>query len=392
MSYPVKELEFYKKSLKDTQEIKRLNNLKDVITRVNNLLLYVKNEKQLYQKICEILMRTGNYFFTWIGIYDLNNDKITCVAYSGLEEDYSSLTNLSSVNSENIKNPIILTLETGKVNIVKNINSTPFFKLFNKEKSNGDYKSMVTIPLIHDKKTIGNLNIYSVVNDSFKIKEMKILKEVANDISIGIKSLRYEKELENNYFRFKKTLYETIDAIAMISERRDPYTAGHQKRVAVLASAIAKEMKLDEEKIEGIYLTAILHDIGKMSVPLSILSKPSKLSEGEVMLIQSHCEEAYNILKNIQFPWPVAQTILQHHERLDGSGYPKKLMDKDILIEAKILAVADTIEAMSSHRPYRPAIGLQRAIKEIIKNKGKLYDSQVVDICVDLVENNKFKF
>lgn len=392
MSYSVKELELRKKSLKDIQEIKRLSNLKDVITRVNNLLLYVKNEKQLYQKICEILMKTGNYFFIWIGLYDLNNNKINCVAYSGLEEDYSSLTDISSNNTNGIKNPVILTIETGKVIIVKNINSSPFFKPFNNGKSNGDYKSMVTIPLIHDKKTIGNLNIYSVANDSFKIKETKLLKEVTNDISIGIKSLRYEKELENNYFRFKKTLYETIDAIAMISERRDPYTAGHQKRVAVLASAIAKEMKLDEDKIEGIYLTAILHDIGKMSVPLSILSKPSKLSEGEVMLIQAHCQEAYNILKNIQFPWPVAETILQHHERLDGSGYPKKLTDKDILVEAKILAVADTIEAMSSHRPYRPAIGLQRAIKEIIKNKGKLYDSQIVDVCVYLVENNKFKF
>ncbi|MCL5070603.1 MAG: hypothetical protein M1308_06870, partial [Actinobacteria bacterium] len=144
------------------------------------------------------------------------------------------------------------------------------------------------VPLICNKKVIGNLNVYSGIENSFKNQEIKFLKEVANDIAIGIKSIRYEKELERNYFNAKKTLYEIINSIALISERRDSYTAGHQKRVAVLTRAIAKEMKLDADTIEGIYLISILHDIGKMCIPLSILSKPAYLSKAETMLIQSH--------------------------------------------------------------------------------------------------------
>ena len=221
---------------------------------------------------------------------------------------------------------------------------------------------------------------------------MKFIKEVSNDISIGIRSIRYEKELEKNYINTKRVLYETINSIALISERRDPYTAGHQKRVAVLTRAIAKELKLDEKRSEGIYFISILHDIGKMSIPLSILSKPACLSKAEIMLIQSHSREGYDMLKNIEFPWPVAQTILQHHERLDGSGYPYGLKENEISLESRIIAVADIIEAMSSHRPYRPAIGLNKALKELEKNSGILYDSKIVSICTDLFRNKRFKF
>ena len=388
----LKKIELPNESLKDILEIQRLNILRDAIRKVNHLILHVKKEKELYQHICEILMKTGYYLLVWIGLFDLINNEINFITYSGLEEGYLSTIKSALKNHEHIKNPAILAIETGKVIIVKNNSSSPIFRSFRDEAVKRGYKSTISIPLIHSKKTIGSLNIYAGTNDCFKSSEIKILKEVTNDIAIGIRSLRYKNELESNYFRFKKALYETIDAIAMISERRDPYTAGHQKRVAMLASAIAKEMKLSEDMIEGIYLTSIIHDIGKMSVPLSILSKPTFLSEGETMLIQSHCQEAYNILKNIEFPWPVAEIILQHHERIDGSGYPNRLKGDEILLEAKILAIADIIEAMSSHRPYRPAIGLQKAIKEILKKRGKLYDSLAVDICVNLLENKKFKF
>ena len=388
----IKKIDHPEKSLRDVIEIQRLNALKDVIRKVNHILLHVKKEKELYQRICEVLMKSGNYLLVWIGLFDFKNSDINFIAYSGLDEGYLSLIKSSLKKPQKIKYPAVLTIETGKVILTKNINTNPSYKPYRNEAEKRGYKSAISIPLLHSKKVIGSLNIYTGTNNCFKNSEIKILKEVANDITIGIRSLRYKNELESNYFKFKKALYETIDAIAMISERRDPYTAGHQKRVAMLASAIAKEMQLSEDMIEGIYLTSIIHDIGKMSVPLSILSKPTSLSKGETMLIQSHCQEAYNILKNIEFPWPVAEIILQHHERIDGSGYPNGLRDEEILLEAKILAVADTIEAMSSHRPYRPAIGLQKAIKEILKNKGKLYDSLTVDTCIDLFENKKFRF
>jgi putative nucleotidyltransferase with HDIG domain len=368
----------YKKSSKD-EEFKRLNTLKDAISKINHLLLHVKKESVLYQKVCDILIKTGEYNFIWIGLFDTQKNKINRAAFAGKENGY-------------LENPVVMATKTDKILIVNDIAADPFFRPWGGKELYRDYKAMAAVPLICNKKIIGSLNVYSGIENSFNNQEKKFLKEVANDIAIGIKSIRYEKELEKNYFNTKRALYETIDSIALISERRDSYTAGHQKRVAVLTRAIAKEMKLDANMTEGIYLISILHDIGKMFIPLSILSKPACLSKAEIMLIQSHCKEGYDILKNIEFPWPIAKTILQHHERINGSGYPYKLKDKDILLEAKILAVADTIEAMSSHRPYRPAIGLDKALEEIAKNRGILYDSLTVNVCIDLFKNKKFKF
>jgi putative nucleotidyltransferase with HDIG domain len=372
----------YNKSPKD-REIKRLNTLKNAISRINHLLLDVKKENVLYQKVCDILLKTGEYDFILIGLFDTQKNKINCVASAGIENG----------NSKQIENLAVMTTEADKILVINDINADPSLIPWRNKASYKNQRSMAAFPLVCNKKIIGNLNVYSGTENTFKkTQQIKFLKEVTNDIAIGLRSIRYEKELEKNYLNAKKTLYEIIDSIALISERRDSYTAGHQKRVAVLARAIAKEMQLDSNMIEGIYLISILHDVGKMCIPLSILSKPAHLSKAEIMLIQSHSKEGYDILKNIEFPWPIAKTILQHHERLNGSGYPYRLKDKDILFEAKIMAVADTIEAMSSHRPYRPAVGLDKALKEIVRNRGILYDSTIVDVCYNLFKNKKFKF
>jgi len=381
MNNSLKVKKLYEISSKN-EEIRRLNTLKDAISKINHLLLHVKKESVLYQKVCDILIKTGEFNFISIDLFNTEKNKINCAAFAGKENG----------NSRQIETPVILTKDTDKILIVNDIAADSIFKPWRSNILYRNYKAMAQVPLICNKKIIGNLNVYSGIENLFKNQETKFLKEVANDIAIGVKSIRYEKELERNYINTKRSLYETIDSIALISERRDSYTAGHQKRVAALTKAIAKEMKLDANMTEGIYLTSILHDIGKMCIPLSILSKPAYLSKAEMMLIQSHSKEGYDILKNIEFPWPIAKTILQHHERIDGSGYPYRLKDKDILIEAKILAIADTIEAMSSHRPYRPAVGLDKALKEISKNKGILYDSSIVSVCIDLFKNKKFKF
>jgi putative nucleotidyltransferase with HDIG domain len=173
---------------------------------------------------------------------------------------------------------------------------------------------------------------------------------------------------------------------------RDPYTSGHQQKVADLATAIAKEMKLEDGRIDQIQTAAIIHDIGKMYVPSDILSKPGKLSDIELDLIKTHSQSGYDIVKGMDLPGNVAQAVLRHHERLDGSGYPGGLKGEDTLLEAKILAVADVIEAMASHRPYRPALGIGKALEEISKNRGKLYDPDVVDTCVKLFKEQSFKF
>lgn len=201
-----------------------------------------------------------------------------------------------------------------------------------------------------------------------------------------------EEALKKSYERLKKTLDETVNALSVTVETRDPYTAGHQWRVSQLACAIAQEMGLPGETIEGVRVAGILHDIGKIYVPLEILNKPGKITEIEIMLIKNHPKVGYDILKKIVFDWPVTRTVLQHHERIDGSGYPFGLLAGDILMEARILAVADVVEAMSSHRPYRSALGLEAALIEIVRHKDVLYDGNVVGVCLKLIQEKRFSF
>ena len=199
-----------------------------------------------------------------------------------------------------------------------------------------------------------------------------------------------EEELQQSFERLRKTLGATVQAIAMVVEARDPYTAGHQKRVASLAHAIAVEMGIEANRIDGLRMAAMIHDIGKISVPAEILSKPTKLTPTEFSLIKVHPQTGYDILKDIDFPWPVAQMIFQHHEKMDGSGYPNGLKGDDILLDARIIAVADVVEAIASHRPYRPALGIDVALDEIVKNRGIFYDNAVADACLRLFREKGF--
>jgi len=185
--------------------------------------------------------------------------------------------------------------------------------------------------------------------------------------------------------RLKRTIDAIINTMSKIMEAKDPYTASHQQRVSQLATAIAKELNLPQDKIEGIRIVSLIHDIGKIGLPTEILSKPTRLTDIEFSLIKDHSRIGYDIVKPIDSPFPIAQIILQHHERLNGSGYPNNLKGDEILFEARVLGVADVVEAMSTHRPYRPALGINAALEEISKNKGILYDPEVVDVCSKLI-------
>jgi len=197
--------------------------------------------------------------------------------------------------------------------------------------------------------------------------------------------------LQTTLNELQKTMEGIVQAMVLTIESRDPYTAGHQQRVAQLASAIAKELGLPEKEVEGIRMASLIHDLGKISLPAEILSKPGKLTEIEFRLVQNHPQAGYEILKNIDFPWPIAQIVLQHHERLDGSGYPNQLKNDAIRKEARIVGVADVVEAMASHRPYRPALGIDKALEEISSGKGILYDPQAVEACIKLFTSKGFK-
>lgn len=200
------------------------------------------------------------------------------------------------------------------------------------------------------------------------------------------------ESLRLNLEKFQRAMDGIIHAISMTVELRDPYTAGHQQRVSELAAAIAQNMGLSADRIYGLRMASNIHDLGKITIPSEILCKPGQLGPLEYELIKNHVQAGYDILKKIEFPWPLAEMILQHHERMDGSGYPRNLKGDAIMQEARILAVADVFETMSSHRPYRPSLGMDRAIEELLKNKGRLYDADVVETCLDLIIEKRFSF
>jgi putative nucleotidyltransferase with HDIG domain len=197
------------------------------------------------------------------------------------------------------------------------------------------------------------------------------------------KAARYLEQLQNAFMR-------TVEVATTISEMRDPYTAGHEKRVAEIATAIGAEMGFDAARVEGLRVAGYLHDVGKITIPAEILAKPGKLSAVEFALIKGHSDASYDILKGVEFPWPVAEVAHQHHERFDGSGYPQGLKGEGILLEARVMAVADTVEAMSSHRPYRPGLGIDTALAEIERGRGTVYDPVVADACLRLFREKGF--
>ena len=203
---------------------------------------------------------------------------------------------------------------------------------------------------------------------------------------------RAEEDLRDSLKKLRTAMESIVEALVLTLEKKDPYTSGHQKRVATFASAIAEEMGLSQNQIDGVRMAAMIHDIGKNAIPGQILSKPAKLAKLEMEMIKEHPQLGYDILKGIEFPWPVAQMVLQHYERIDGSGYPQGLLGDEIYLGAKILSVADVVEAMASHRPYRAALGLDRAVEEISKNSGILYDPDVVDAGLRLLREKGFEF
>jgi len=239
-------------------------------------------------------------------------------------------------------------------------------------------------------KPVGGSVLQRVVANAARVKALQEEKT-----RLERENQAYQEHLEmlveKRTSALSEALLGVINAMSAAVEKRDPYTAGHQLRVAHLAREMAREMDLPLQKIEGAYLASLIHDLGKISVPAELLSKPTELLEEEFALIKKHPRTGYDILSPIRFQWPLPEIVLQHHERWDGSGYPQGLKGEEILIEARIIAVADTIESMASHRPYRPGIGLDAALDEITRHSGVLYDPVVVRACLDLLRHKGYK-
>ncbi|WP_295384816.1 HD domain-containing phosphohydrolase [uncultured Thiodictyon sp.] len=325
--------------------IRRLNRTLRTISVCNQALVRARSEDELLQAICHDLVEVGNYLAVWMADPDPaapQGQRI--LAWCGDEAVFHD-----------------------------------------RSRGQDGPQVAVALPLVHDLEALGTLTVIAGSRDGFDDEEMALLRELAADLGHGIAAMRTAQERDRYLIQLDRAMRGTVAALARTVEMRDPYTAGHQLRVATLAVAIARVMGLSEQLIAGIYLGGLIHDIGKIAIPAEILTKPSRLTPIEYQLIQQHALAGAQIVAGIAFPWPLAEMILQHHERIDGSGYPHGLRGAAMLLESRILAVADVVEAMSSHRPYRVALGMEMALAEIERGQGTQYDQQVVDACIQAI-------
>jgi len=375
------------------EKIKHLNLVLRAIRSVNRLIVKEKKREGLFQGLCNDLIKTQGYHSAWIALLN-ESGKLETYAEAGLGKVFLPIIEL--LKKGRLTACGQKALKQQKVVIIKDPASTCSGCPLAQEHSG---RRVMTIRLEYNGKIYGLMSVSFPAHLAVDQKEQSLFKEVAEDVVFIIHSIELEEErkqaeekLQQTYQRLKKTMNATIDTMSRILEAKDPYTAGHQQRVSQLSVAIAKELNLSSDKIEGIRIASLIHDIGKIGLPTEILSKPSKLTDIEFSLIKGHSQIGYDILKSIDFLYPIANIVFQHHERLNGSGYPNYLRGDEILLEAKIIGVADVVEAMSSHRPYRPAKGIDAALEEISKNRGILYDPEVVDACLRLFKGKGFKF
>lgn len=381
-------------------ELRGLNRALKVLSQCNQALVRVEHESDLLNDICRIIVEDGGYRFAWIGFAEQDAGKtVRPVAVAGEGREFLEALKISWAEGKHGRVPAGIAIRTGKPVIENRIFENRKTEKWCEEASRRGFAVYIALPLLSNAHTIGALSICSEDPGIFKENEVDLLSELANDLAFGIETLRMRKarehaeaELEKTLEHLRKAIEGVAGALAVAAEARDPYIAGHQKRVSDLAVALAEEMKLSQDKVDGLRLAGMLHDVGKISVPAEILTKPGKITDLEFDMIKSHSQVGYDILKEVEFPWPVARIARQHHEKLDGSGYPDGAREDEIIKEAKILCVADVMEAMSSHRPYRPALGIDAALKELKAKKGILYDPEAVDACIRLFKKKGFEF
>ena len=371
---------------------KHLVNVLNAIQEVQKIIIKEKNNKNLIREICKCLIETREYHDCWAILYDKNMNSIFC--YQANEEKKFKKLCEKALEGKYTK-CVDKTLEERR--IVKT--SKPESECSNCFASNlYEDKSAITLPIKYEDRIFGVL--YLSVEKAFvdDERENNLLIDICDEIGHALNSIEEQKKLikteEQRIMAFQKIKSNQevfIQSLGKVVEMRDPYTSGHQRRVAELSIEIAKTMYLSLQRIDAVRIASLLHDIGKIYIPTEILNKAGKLSNLEFKMIQEHSQYGYELIKELEFDFPVPDFVLQHHERINGSGYPNGLKENDIQLESKVIAVADVVEAISSHRPYRPALGLNIALEEIKDNSGILYDPEVVDACLKVFEKG-FEF
>jgi PAS domain S-box-containing protein/putative nucleotidyltransferase with HDIG domain len=379
--------------------IQALTRIYATLSYTNTTIVRAKNRDELFREICEGAVKYGKFVMAWVGLLDEATHTVKPVCQYGDEAGYLTDIVISVDDEPHGRGPTGSAIRENRVVSVEDFATDERMQPWREAALKSNFHGSAGLPLRFKGNVIGTLTLYSDEPNYFDSDLLTLLEEMSVDISFALdnferEALRQRAEVERAtaLTQLKESLDGSIQMAAAVTEMRDPYTAGHQQRVAKLATAIASELGLSAEQIEGVHFGGLIHDVGKIAIPAEILSKPGHLSDIEFMLIMTHPLAGYNILKGIDFPWPVAKMILQHHERLDGTGYPGKLKEDEIILEAKILMVADVVEAMSSHRPYRPGLGISVALEEIERARGVYYDPLIVDACLNLFRNKKFDF
>lgn len=371
---------------------------------VNSQLVHATDETELLQAICQVVVKQPGYLLAWVGYVqaDVSQTIKIMASASASASGVDYLQALRHMWAENEPGQFLSerAVRSGATQLCQDITQQVVYLPWREKALQCGYASCIALALKNEQgEVFASLNVYADEAHAFIKSEIKLLEDTAADLAYGIQALRIRQQRDQALLlnqqqlaQLEVNLEDTVRAIATIVEMRDPYTSGHQVRVAHLAAAIASKMGLPVKQVHGIHLAAMVHDLGKMQVPAEILSKPGVISDIEYSLIKTHAQAGYEILKGIDFPWPIAQIVLQHHERMDGSGYPQGLRGDGILLEARIISVADVVEAMSSHRPYRPSLGIEAALNEITSNRGSHFDTKVVDACLALFREQHYAF
>ena len=355
--------------------------------------------ESLLAAICEAITRESVYLLAWVGVAeDGPGEPVRIAAAAGSALSY--MNGLRQSWSEDVpfgRGPTGICIRTGQLQIVEDTQTSPIYAPWRERARQFGIRSSIAVPFVTNGGLRGALNVYAAHPNAFESAAIRVFQHLADQIGHGIHAIEQERILVAERERLAKTerlLAEAMSAmvapIVLAMEMRDPYTAGHQVRVAEIACATGKEMGWSEAQLQGLRVAAMVHDIGKISISAELLTKPTRLSHAEWEIIHGHPETGFAILKDIPFVWPVADIVRQHHERLDGSGYPLGLKADAILPEAKVLAVADIVEAMSAFRPYRPAIELETVLQEIEGQAGSRLDAEAVRVCAGLFREKKF--
>jgi len=374
------------------QELVSLNRVLQTLSEGNRTLVHAQSEKGLLENICRVFTQEGDYPLAWVSVPAADGHSLECLTYDGALKEAVHQWGWHSVDFTDTAHPLLTAFTSGTNYIINRDDGSAAKHQLEEAMAKDDIESVFLLPIRYQEEVFGVIGIFSRLPYDMQDKELTLLDELASDLAYGVHSHRTQQAHDEGVKRLNRAMMNTIEAVSIALEKRDPYTAGHQNRVATLSMAIAREMGYSEERIEGIRLGSMVHDIGKISVPAEILNRPGRLSNDEFGIIRAHPEAGYDILKGVDFPWPIAQMIIQHHERIDGSGYPYGLKGDEIEPEARILAVADVVEAITSHRPYRPSLGLDIALEEIEHGRGTAYDPTVVDACLTLFREKGFKW